>query len=85
LSGGEQQMVAIARGLTTELFAMLADLRYEGVTIPLVDEMEALVLKVADRGYVLQSGRIVQEGSAEALAHDPVLEATYLGRLETVE
>ncbi|WJR82042.1 branched-chain amino acid ABC transporter ATP-binding protein/permease [Bradyrhizobium sp. NP1] len=104
LSGGEQQMVAIARGLMAkprillldepslglapamidELFAVLADLRDEGVTILLVDQMAALALKVADRGYVLETGRIVHGDSAEALAHDPALEAAYLGRKEAV-
>jgi branched-chain amino acid transport system ATP-binding protein len=102
LSGGEQQMVAIARGLMakpkillldepslglapamiSELFAVLADLRDEGVTILLVDQMAALALKVADRGYVLESGRIVHGDSAEALARDPALEAAYLGKKE---
>jgi branched-chain amino acid transport system ATP-binding protein len=102
LSGGEQQMVAIARGLMAkprillldepslglapamigELFAVLADLRDEGVTILLVDQMAALALKVADRGYVLESGRIVHGDSAEALARDPALEAAYLGKKE---
>jgi ABC-type branched-subunit amino acid transport system ATPase component/ABC-type branched-subunit amino acid transport system permease subunit len=104
LSGGEQQMVAIARGLMakpkillldepslglapamiSELFSVLADLRDEGVTILLVDQMAALALKVADRGYVLESGRIVHDDKAEALAKDPALEAAYLGKTEAV-
>jgi ABC-type branched-subunit amino acid transport system ATPase component len=104
LSGGEQQMVAIARGLMakpkillldepslglapamiSELFSVLADLRDEGVTILLVDQMAALALKVADRGYVLESGKIVHDDSAEALANDPALEAAYLGKTAAV-
>jgi ABC-type branched-subunit amino acid transport system ATPase component len=41
-------------------------------------------LKVADRGYVLESGMIVHDDSAEALAKDPALEAAYLGKTEAV-
>jgi ABC-type branched-subunit amino acid transport system ATPase component len=102
LSGGEQQMLSIARGLMAkprillldepslglaptminELFDVLAELRDDGVTILLVDQMAALALTIADRGYVLESGRVVRAGEASALAHDPELEAAYLGRAE---
>ncbi len=99
LSGGEQQMLAIARGLiakprillldepslglapamVAELFDTLADLRDEGVTILIVDQMANLALAVADRGYVMESGRVVHEGVAETLKDDPAIEKAYLG------
>jgi ABC-type branched-subunit amino acid transport system ATPase component len=99
LSGGEQQMLAIARGLIAkprvllldepslglapaligELYHVLAELRDQGMTILLVDQMAALALSVADRGYVMESGAIVHAGPASELRHDPVLERAYLG------
>jgi branched-chain amino acid transport system ATP-binding protein len=99
LSGGEQQMLAIARGMMArpnillldepslglapaminELFEVLADLRDDGITILLVDQMAVLALDIADRGYVIDSGRIVREDSAIKLAGDPQVEAAYLG------
>ena len=99
LSGGEQQMLALARGLMAkpdillldepslglapaiiaEVFDVLAELRDEGVTILLVDQMAALALTVADRGYVLESGRVVKHGTAAELSGDAALEAAYLG------
>jgi branched-chain amino acid transport system ATP-binding protein/branched-chain amino acid transport system permease protein len=102
LSGGEQQMLSIARGLMAkprillldepslglapamikELFDILAELRDDGVTILLVDQMAALALTIADRGYILESGRVVRAGDASALAQDSELEAAYLGRAE---
>ena len=101
LSGGEQQMLAIARGLiakpkvllldepslglaptlVNKLFSVLADMRDEGITILLVDQMAGLALSVADRGYVLESGRVVHEGLARAIQDDPEIERAYLGSL----
>ncbi len=99
LSGGEQQMVAVGRGLMAkpkillldepslglspamvgELYNALAALRDEGVTLLLVDQMANLALQVADRAYLLETGRIVKSGSAEQLRSDPELAAAYLG------
>jgi ABC-type branched-subunit amino acid transport system ATPase component len=100
LSGGEQQMLAIARGLIArptvllldepslglapalinELFQVLAGLRDQGMTILLVDQMAALALSVADRGYVMESGAIVHAGPTAELRNDPALERAYLGQ-----
>ena len=99
LSGGEQQMLAIARGLmarpqlllldepslglapqlVTGLYATLADLRDEGMTILLVDQMAGLALAIADRAYVLETGQIVRSGTAADLRDDPAIAAIYLG------
>lgn len=99
LSGGEQQMLAIARGLVArpevimldepslglapalieDLFSVLSELRDEGRTILLVDQMAALALSVADRGYVLESGAVVHEGTAADLKADERIEQAYLG------
>ncbi|HSC23305.1 MAG TPA: branched-chain amino acid ABC transporter ATP-binding protein/permease [Casimicrobiaceae bacterium] len=99
LSGGEQQMLAIARGLAARpqivlldepslglapaivesLYRILEQLRSEGTTILLVDQMARLALSIADRAYVIQSGRVVQQGSAEDVRNDAALEKAYLG------
>ncbi|TPN57352.1 ABC transporter ATP-binding protein [Mesorhizobium sp. B1-1-9] len=99
LSGGEQQMCAMARGLMAapvllmidemslglapviveQLLEVLAAVRKEGVTILLVEQDVHLALSGADRGYVMETGRIVHHGAAKALIDDPEVRKAYLG------
>ncbi|HID65222.1 MAG TPA: ABC transporter ATP-binding protein [Anaerolineae bacterium] len=99
LSGGEQQMLAIARAmmsrprlllvdeismglmpiLVKRVFGVINDLRQRGVSILLVEQNAYEALKVVDRAYVLENGRIVLEGTAEDLEENPRVKAAYLG------
>ncbi len=99
LSGGQAQMLALARGLMArpkllmldepslglapiaaqEVFALIARLRDSGVTILLVEQNVRQALSIADRGYVLESGRIILDGKATELAEHELLVSAYLG------
>jgi branched-chain amino acid transport system ATP-binding protein len=99
LSGGEQQMLAIARGLMSkpqlllldepslglaplivkELMRVIAELRQQGLTVMLVEQNARAALKIADRGYVLETGRVVLEGKAVELMANPEVQHAYLG------
>jgi branched-chain amino acid transport system ATP-binding protein len=99
LSGGEQQMLAIARALMgapklllldepslglapliiKEIFSIIRALRARGMTILLVEQMANLALGVADRAYVLETGRVTLSGTGAELLQDPQVRAAYLG------
>jgi branched-chain amino acid transport system ATP-binding protein len=99
MSGGEQQMLAIARALlskpklllldepslglapkmTDAVFAMIRDLRHEGLTVLLVEQKARQTLKIADRAYLMETGRVITSGPASELIDDPVVSETFLG------
>jgi branched-chain amino acid transport system ATP-binding protein len=99
LSGGEQQMVAIGRGLMSRPHILMLDepslglapilvdevldtvrkLKEEGLTVLLVEQNVREALDLADRGYVLQTGRIVGEGSGKALSESDMFREAFLG------
>ena len=99
LSGGQAQMLALARGLIAaprlllldepslglaplaarEVFDLIPRLRESGVTILLVEQNVRQALAVADRGYVLEGGRVTLDGDAGELLGDELLVSSYLG------
>lgn len=99
MSGGQQQMVAMARGLmskpklciidepssglapivVTEMFKVIENLRDQGISVFLVEQNVQQTLELADRGYVLENGRIVLEGDSKTLLAEDMIKKSYLG------
>jgi branched-chain amino acid transport system ATP-binding protein len=71
--------MGLAPKLVAEIFACVAALRAQGTTILLVDQNARAALAVADRGYVMETGRIVLAGTAAELLHDPQVQQAYMG------
>ncbi len=99
LSGGEQQMLATARGLMSkpslllldepsmglspilveEIFRIIVEINKQGTSILLVEQNAQMALSIAQRAYVLETGRIVLSGSAKEIAENPQVKSAYLG------
>jgi len=99
MSGGEQQMVAVARAMMSgprllmldepslglaprmvdELLAIVRRIASQGVTVLMVEQNVRKALQAADRGYVLERGRVVASGEAQVLLHSDVVRQAYLG------
>jgi branched-chain amino acid transport system ATP-binding protein len=99
LSGGEQQMVAIGRGLMAipkllmfdepslglapilvrEIFDIIKTIREQGTTVLIVEQNVKQTLAIADRAYVLENGRVVMQGTGQALLIDEHVKTAYLG------
>jgi branched-chain amino acid transport system ATP-binding protein len=65
--------------LVDQILAAIVALRAEGITVLLVEQNAAAALEIADRGYVIETGRIVHTGQAQALLSDPKVKSAYLG------
>ncbi len=75
----DEPSMGLAPLFVEEIFAIVADLRREGTTILLVEQNASAALEVADYAYVLETGKIVLEGPADLVAHDPAVISAYLG------
>lgn len=75
----DEPSLGLAPIIIKDIFKALARIRREGVTILLVEQNVRMALKLADRGYVLEVGRIALEGKAQDLLHSPDIQAAYLG------
>ena len=71
--------MGLAPALVAQLFGLLVRLREMGLTILLVEQDARAALKVADRGYILETGRIVAEGPARELLSSDRIQRAYLG------
>ncbi len=76
----DEPSMGLAPLMVTQVYEILAELKKSGTTILLVEQNARAALKVADRGYVLETGRIILDGAAAELREDPEVQRAYLGK-----
>jgi branched-chain amino acid transport system ATP-binding protein len=76
----DEPSMGLAPRMVTQVYQILAELKAQGTTILLVEQNARAALKVADRGYVLETGRIILDGTAADLRDDPEVQRAYLGK-----
>ena len=75
----DEPSMGLAPLIVSEIFVLLGELNRQGLTVLLVEQNARKALAIAERGYVLEGGRIVLEGPAEKLAKSPAIIDAYLG------
>ena len=75
----DEPSLGLAPILVSLIFETIQQLKHEGTTILLVEQNARLALDIADRGYVMETGRVTLHGQATELKHNPQVERTYLG------
>ena len=76
----DEPSMGLAPKVVVDIFHTISRLRHEGLTILIVEQNARAALKIADRGYVLETGRIILQGSATELLEDREVKRAYLGR-----
>jgi branched-chain amino acid transport system ATP-binding protein len=75
----DEPSLGLAPLMTETLFRMIGEFRDEGLTVLLVEQKARQTLKIVDRAYLLETGRVVTSGAAAALMHDPAVSDAFLG------
>jgi branched-chain amino acid transport system ATP-binding protein len=75
----DEPSLGLAPRLVEQVFSLIEQIRADGITVLLVEQNARGALELADRAYVIETGRVVLSGTGEALRHDPQVQRAYLG------
>ena len=75
----DEPSMGLAPILVDEIFSIVKSINREGVTILLVEQNAFKALALANRGYILETGKIIKTGTGEELVNDPAVKSAYLG------